>query len=82
MAARRFWGNKEEWMEKRVAADLWLLYGIRNKVVHTGRRALPWQMAMHLGQLGAEVIFTLMEARVATMPTHIGHDKSGKAAAD
>jgi hypothetical protein len=67
IVSRKLRGKNENWMEKRLAADLWLLYGIRNRVVHSGERALPWQMAMHLGQLGAELIFTLMQGRVATL---------------
>ena len=55
----------EHWMETRLKDDLRLLYALRNKVVHSGERILPLQMAVHLGQIGAEVIFTMMGARSA-----------------
>jgi len=53
-------GNSERWMEKRLESDIALLYGLRNKVVHSGIRTLSRQMAMYLVQLGAEMIFTVM----------------------
>src|SRR5712691_1688879 len=71
-ASRRLRRNGEDWMWIRLEADLRLLYGIRNRVVHAGQRVLPWQMAMHLGQLGAEILFTLMEARVTSLPAPAG----------
>jgi hypothetical protein len=58
-------GNAERWMERRVKADLALLYGLRNKVVHGGQRILPRRAAIYLGQLGAEVIFTIIRQMVA-----------------
>jgi len=52
-------------METRLKDDLRLLYALRNKVVHSGERILPLQMAVHLGQIGAEVSFTMMGGRSA-----------------
>ncbi|MBL7205370.1 MAG: hypothetical protein ISS63_13755 [Desulfobacteraceae bacterium] len=48
-------------MERRIESNLALLYGLRNKAVHAGAPILPHRMARYLGQLAAEVIFTLME---------------------
>jgi len=48
------------WMEHRLEADLGLLYGLRNKIVHSGERAFPTGMASYLATLGAEIIFALM----------------------
>lgn len=54
------------WMETRLCADLALLYGLRNKVVHEGTRVLPKRMATYLAQLGAEMILTIMQCHPAT----------------
>lgn len=48
-------------MEKRLRADLTLLYALRNKIVHEGTRILPQRMAAYLAQLGAEIILTTMQ---------------------
>ncbi len=53
--------SSESWMERRIESNLALLYGLRNKAVHAGAPILPHRMARYLGQLAAEVIFTLME---------------------
>lgn len=55
--------KSELWMEQRIRGDLALLYGLRNRVIHAGAPVLPRRMAMYLGQLAAEIIFTLMEHR-------------------
>jgi hypothetical protein len=54
--------NSEQWMERRLENDLTLLYGLRNKIVHSGQRVLPDRMATYLASVGAEIIFTLMAA--------------------
>jgi len=54
----------EPWMERRLQADLALLYGIRNKAVHHGERVLSRRTARYLGQLGAELLLGVMAARV------------------
>jgi len=53
----------EIWMEERVSSDLKLLYALRNAVVHQGERLLSRRGAMYLGQVGLEVLLTVMRAR-------------------
>jgi hypothetical protein len=61
--------TSELWMESRLTSDLRLLYGIRNAVVHRGERILSRRMAAYLGRTGLEVLFAVMEARMAkTLP--------------
>lgn len=65
------------WMEQRVLADLTLLYGLRNAVVHSGKRPLPRRMASYLAQLALEILFTDMKGRVADfsdLPNGERHD--------
>lgn len=50
----------ETWMEKRIESDLTLLYGLRNRAVHSGQRILGRAAAMSLGQTGAEVLLAVM----------------------
>jgi hypothetical protein len=52
--------ESEIWMERRVRADLALLYGLRNRVVHRGSRVFSARMAEYLGQLGLEVLLGVM----------------------
>lgn len=53
----------ECWMEERLAADVQLLYGLRNAVVHRGHRVLNRRMASYLGQTGAELLLAVMMAQ-------------------
>ncbi len=64
---RRLWNSAEPWMEKRLEADLTLLYGLRNKAVHGGQPVLPRRMARYLGQTAAEVLFGVMASRAESI---------------
>jgi len=52
-----------KWMSLRLEADFALLYGLRNKVVHTGVRQFSLEVAGYLGQTAVEVVLTVMNAR-------------------
>jgi hypothetical protein len=57
----------ELWMERRIAADFALLYGLRNKAVHRGQRVFSRRMARYLGQLGLEVLLGVMGDRAQVL---------------
>jgi hypothetical protein len=57
----------EQWMQQRLEADLVLLYGLRNKVVHGGQRVFTPRIAEYLGQTTAEILFGVMKARAASL---------------
>jgi hypothetical protein len=54
--------SPERWMERRSDDDLDLLRGSRNKIVHSGQKALPDRAAGYLASYGAEVLLTTMNA--------------------
>jgi len=54
-------------MERRLESDLQLLYGLRNAAVHRGRRVLGRSMTMYLGQLGAEILLSVMDTRATAL---------------
>jgi len=69
--------TSELWMESRLTSDLRLLYGIRNTVVHRGERILSRRMAAYLGRMGLEVLFAVMEARMAkTLPRRLTRQRN------
>jgi len=59
--------NSEPWMNHRLRADLGLLYGVRNKAVHSGQRVLSRRTARYLGQLGIELLLAVMARRAAEL---------------
>jgi hypothetical protein len=46
-------------MESRLEADLALLYGLRNKVVHNGLKVFSRRTAAYLGQMAVEIVLAL-----------------------
>jgi hypothetical protein len=49
-------------MERRLSADLALLYALRNSIVHTGVPIFSQRYASYLGRTGADIIMDLMQA--------------------
>lgn len=63
--------SSETWMDQRTECDLRLLYGLRNKVVHSGERVFGRRTASYLGQTGAEVLLGIMAIRGESIRGHI-----------
>jgi len=55
----------QQWMITRLKDDLALLYGLRNRIVHSGDRVFPNEMASYLAGLGSEMLFDIMNASIA-----------------
>lgn len=56
------------WMSTRTISDLYLLYALRNSVVHEGRKEFSSRMADYLGRVGAEVLLTVMGESLPQYP--------------
>lgn len=50
----------EPWMLRRLRWDLGLLYGHRNRVVHTGQTLFSPVVASYLGRVGAEILIAVI----------------------
>lgn len=72
----------EQWMDMRIRSDLSLLYGLRNKAVHSGTRVFGSSTAAYLGRVASEVVLTLMSERSARSAVALGVKTGHVAEAD